>query len=231
MPMRAPRLCRCGNRVAFGARCPCEQAADRERKARHDTRRPNSSARGYDREWASVRAVFLKVNRFCRRCGKPATVVDHKVPHRGDAGLFWDRSNWQPLCTACHSGAKQREERHCEKEGVAIASFTVGGARIFIRPDGGVWSEIARVETIGARTPCRIEIIAHRDDTNLGQGILTAAAFGQSERAFRLVMTDGAERCFTAQVVAVREMTGRFRAVLAISGEVEKTAAEMAVPS
>ena len=30
------------------------------------------------------------------------TVVDHIVPHRGDARLFWDEDNWQPLCKSCH---------------------------------------------------------------------------------------------------------------------------------
>ena len=40
----------------------------------------------------------------CRENGKltPATVVDHIIPHRGDPVLFWDRSNWQPLCKDCH---------------------------------------------------------------------------------------------------------------------------------
>ena len=32
----------------------------------------------------------------------PATVVDHIVPHRGDKKLFWDQSNWQPLCKEHH---------------------------------------------------------------------------------------------------------------------------------
>ncbi|MEO4040348.1 HNH endonuclease signature motif containing protein [Hoeflea sp. CAU 1731] len=43
-------------------------------------------------------------------CGKPAKVVDHIIPHKGDRKLFWDRSNWQPLCTPCHSSKKQRQE-------------------------------------------------------------------------------------------------------------------------
>jgi len=40
----------------------------------------------------------------CQRNGKlsPATVVDHILPHRGDEDLFWDESNWQPLCKRCH---------------------------------------------------------------------------------------------------------------------------------
>jgi len=32
----------------------------------------------------------------------PATVVDHIIPHRGDERLFWDETNWQPLCKQCH---------------------------------------------------------------------------------------------------------------------------------
>jgi len=42
-----------------------------------------------------------------------ANVVDHRIPHRGDKTLFWDKTNWQSLCTPHHSGDKQREEaRH-----------------------------------------------------------------------------------------------------------------------
>ncbi|WP_274631209.1 HNH endonuclease [Arvimicrobium flavum] len=37
-------------------------------------------------------------------------VVDHIFPHRGDEALFWDRSNWQPLCHDDHDIVKQREE-------------------------------------------------------------------------------------------------------------------------
>jgi 5-methylcytosine-specific restriction protein A len=32
------------------------------------------------------------------------------VPHKGDRALFWDRDNWQPLCTSCHNGMKKRIE-------------------------------------------------------------------------------------------------------------------------
>lgn len=111
MPVKAPRLCPCGHRVPSGARCDCEARADAERKARHDKVRPSSSARGYTGAWDLARAAFLRKHKFCRRCGQPAEVVDHIRPHRGDKALFWDRDNWQPLCTACHSGPKQREER------------------------------------------------------------------------------------------------------------------------
>jgi len=88
---------------------------DRARKARFDRKRPGSSARGYDRRWEEARADFLALNPCCRRCGAPATVVDHIQPHKGGQRLFWDRSNWQPLCTPHHSGAKQRDERRIMK--------------------------------------------------------------------------------------------------------------------
>ncbi|CQR75082.1 hypothetical protein SpAn4DRAFT_4446 [Sporomusa ovata] len=28
--------------------------------------------------------------------------MDHIKAHRGDQVLFWDQSNWQPLCKKCH---------------------------------------------------------------------------------------------------------------------------------
>lgn len=76
----------------------------------------SSAARGYGKKWQQARVVFLRANPFCafhRQRGElvAATVVDHIVPHRGDYTLFWRRSNWQPLCDACHSSLKQREER------------------------------------------------------------------------------------------------------------------------
>ncbi len=78
--------------------------------------RDSSAARGYARRWRKARAAFLRKNPLCVMCraeGKTreAHVVDHIIPHKGDRKLFWDRSNWQGLCTAHHSGAKQALER------------------------------------------------------------------------------------------------------------------------
>jgi len=111
MPSRPPRLCSCGRVVAAGIRCECRQAADRERKARFDEKRPTARKRGYDNRWDKARAAYLLKHPICVKCGAPATVVDHVVPHRGDNKLFWNSANWQPLCTPCHSRTKQREER------------------------------------------------------------------------------------------------------------------------
>ncbi|WP_420024395.1 HNH endonuclease signature motif containing protein (plasmid) [Cereibacter azotoformans] len=115
MPGKPPRICGCGRKVPAGLRCECQAKRDAERKARFDKTRPSSSARGYTSKWERARADFLAAHPFCRRCGAPATVVDHIIPHRGDLSLFWDRSNWQPLCAADHNSAKQIEERRAAK--------------------------------------------------------------------------------------------------------------------
>ena len=69
--------------------------------------RESATNRGYDARWRAARKRYLKRYPLCIECqrkGKfmPATVVDHVLPHRGDEDLFWDESNWQPLCKHCH---------------------------------------------------------------------------------------------------------------------------------
>ncbi len=57
--------------------------------------------------WRTARQSFLKSNPLCAECERKgkltsATVVDHKIDHKGDLDKFWDVSNWQPLCKQCH---------------------------------------------------------------------------------------------------------------------------------
>lgn len=49
----------------------------------------------------------------CSAVGKvvATSVVDHVIPHKGDAALFWDEANWQPCCGPHHDIVKQRLER------------------------------------------------------------------------------------------------------------------------
>jgi 5-methylcytosine-specific restriction endonuclease McrA len=75
----------------------------------------SSRERGYTWKWEKARKRFLQAHPLCCYCEREgrvtaATVVDHKIPHRGDMKIFWDESGWQALCVAHHSGAKQREE-------------------------------------------------------------------------------------------------------------------------
>lgn len=75
-----------------------------------------TAERGYGGKWQRERATFLDANPVCERCENlgrmtPSTVVNHRVPHRGDMKLFWDRKNWEPACKPHHDGEIQREER------------------------------------------------------------------------------------------------------------------------
>lgn len=84
---------------------------ERERKARFDKKRPSAKARGYDREWERARADYLAAYPSCRRCGAKASLVDHIIPIRTAPHRRLDRTNFQALCTPCHSGWKQAQEK------------------------------------------------------------------------------------------------------------------------
>ncbi|MFJ3487740.1 HNH endonuclease [Pseudomonas sp. NPDC090202] len=79
------------------------------------TDKATSGQRGYTYAWQKASKAFLRQHPLCAMCERrgrvtAATLVDHVEAHRGDMTLFWDRTNWQPLCTPCHSSEKQREE-------------------------------------------------------------------------------------------------------------------------
>lgn len=109
---RPPFLCQCGKTVPHGTRCACKVAAIRERGARHDATRPTASQRGYNGAWRKARKEWLAHHPACTMCNAQATTVDHIIPHKGDDRLFWDKTNWQSLCTPCHNRHKQRAERN-----------------------------------------------------------------------------------------------------------------------
>lgn len=87
-----------------------------------------TAERGYGARWQAARKRHLQAHPLCVMCEaegrvKAATVVDHRIPHRGDQDLFWDETNWQSLCATHHSRDKQREEKG-------------GAVRPAIGPDG-----------------------------------------------------------------------------------------------
>lgn len=78
-------------------------------------RRGSSASRGYGWRWMHTARAFRREHAVCCCCAangrtSAAEVVDHIVPHRGDDRLFWDRRNWQPLCSWCHNNLKGRLE-------------------------------------------------------------------------------------------------------------------------
>ena len=113
MPYKPKTPCRhpgCVELVPAGKKY-CEKHAPLHR---HD--RPGAAERGYDARWRKAREEFLRAHPLCEKCMQEtkitlATVVDHRIPHRGDPRLFWDMRNWQALCKTCHDRKTMTEDR------------------------------------------------------------------------------------------------------------------------
>ena len=113
MAMAAPRPCTWPGCSAIGASFRCVKHA---RQA--DRERGTARERGYSAAWERARAGFLSAHPLCqcadcdegRKRLMPASVVDHKVPHKGDKALFWDRTNWQAMSKVCHDRKTARED-------------------------------------------------------------------------------------------------------------------------
>lgn len=80
-----------------------------------DSVRLTTAQRGYGSRWQKARETFLNRFPLCRECNRSgrirlARIVDHVIPHRGDQELFWDTSNWQPLCKTCHDRKTASED-------------------------------------------------------------------------------------------------------------------------
>ncbi len=103
----------CPKLVAYGAKY-CD-----EHKSLHPEPARSAYRRGYNRKWQKASKVFLNTYPLCVKCKAEgrlvkATVVDHIKPHKGNQELFWDKSNWQPLCKHCHDVKTMTEDRYTE---------------------------------------------------------------------------------------------------------------------
>lgn len=88
-------------------------------KPMHPEEVRSAARRGYGKAWQRESKRFLRAHPLCVLCARQgryvkATVVDHIVPHRGDERLFWDESNWQPLCKPCHDKKTFTEDNNPE---------------------------------------------------------------------------------------------------------------------
>jgi len=68
--------------------------------------------------WQRLRLEIFKRDHYTCQCGcgliegdTSQLVADHKIPHRGDERLFWDKDNLQTMRKPCHDGDKQRAEQ------------------------------------------------------------------------------------------------------------------------
>lgn len=67
-------------------------------------------------EWRALRARHLRSHPWCVYCLQQGhqvrgTVVDHRIPHRGDRTLFLDAKNLQTCCKDHHDAVKQKLEK------------------------------------------------------------------------------------------------------------------------
>jgi hypothetical protein len=53
-------------------------------------------------EWVEYRNLFLRENPKCYCCGQRSVVVDHVIAFKGDKKLFWNPTNYIPLCKSEH---------------------------------------------------------------------------------------------------------------------------------
>lgn len=78
----------------------------REKRAAVDRKRDKvSEALRHTAAWYALRAqVLSEAGHRCEypKCRGSATVCDHKIPHRGDSALFFDRANLWALCKGHH---------------------------------------------------------------------------------------------------------------------------------
>lgn len=65
--------------------------------------------------WQRVAKAQIGEHPLCNRCSTderpvPASVCNHRIPHKGDETLFWS-GPFESLCAPCHDGPTQAEER------------------------------------------------------------------------------------------------------------------------
>jgi 5-methylcytosine-specific restriction endonuclease McrA len=60
--------------------------------------------------WVKESKQFLRLNPICYYCDDKATLVNHRIPHKGNETLFWQVRNWQPACKHCHDSLIKKLE-------------------------------------------------------------------------------------------------------------------------
>lgn len=122
MPNKPKHMCNkpgCPELVSAGIRyCSNHQAAyDKARHKQYDDNRPEWHDMYNSERWRKARLYFLRLHPLCecedcKRLDRlvPATVVDHKVPHKGDYTLFWDTNNWKAMAKRCHDRKTAKED-------------------------------------------------------------------------------------------------------------------------
>lgn len=122
--MQKPRIGTLGPRLSSASPLATKPISREERERIRLKERERSHeyrAWYHSKRWQKLRLeVFIRDGYICQQTGvvlsgkHPADnspVCDHRIPHNGDAELFWDPANLQTISKAFHDGAKQSIER------------------------------------------------------------------------------------------------------------------------
>jgi len=111
MPRKPSSPCRrpgCPRYAEKGGFCLEHKRAEWAHYDRHE-RNKEHAAMYQSKAWVKGRAWFLRQRPFCEceQCKasgiqRPANVVHHIIPHKGDWALFLDMENWLPMSKLCH---------------------------------------------------------------------------------------------------------------------------------
>ena len=112
LPRKPLRPCKhplCPN-LTEGNYCEEHQSEMEYKRERNSYSKLYSTSR-----WQRLRQYILSKEPLCVECKKnkrirPATVVDHIKPHKGNKELFYDESNLQSLCKPCHDRKTAKED-------------------------------------------------------------------------------------------------------------------------
>jgi 5-methylcytosine-specific restriction protein A len=90
--------------------------------------RGSARLRGYTAQWDKAAATFRQQHPLCLGCSavgdvEAAQLVDHVVPHKGNAVVFWDRTLWQPACRFHHDVVKQQLEAMYARGSIVAADL------------------------------------------------------------------------------------------------------------
>jgi 5-methylcytosine-specific restriction enzyme A len=161
-PASGCRMPRCPHRAVRRGCCGLH-ARDLERERRQSTRHDSL----YTKRWRAESKAFLArpENAQCADCGQPSELVDHRIPHKGDAQLFWDRANWRPSCGACN------RRKGIEREG--------GFGRV---PSGSPRSQAGQRRSVRRASP-QVGSLASRGPSESRNGPARPSAPGRTQHS------------------------------------------------
>ncbi len=203
------------------------------RRARYDARRGKTAERGYDARWRKVRAMVLSREPLCRQCArkgelKPAGVVDHIIPHRGDPRLFNDPHNLQPLCAPCHATKTRGEDSGFHEVMYPLDLSRVEGTIVVAGPPAAGKSTLVSRMGEPGDVVCDLDVIKQRVGGDLWMALqernaaLKRLADAPPQRLwFQVIAPDAAERSFWA-----RELGGEVWLLMPEKYECERRARE-----